>query len=55
MKLKQTTREKELIKQLNELRKKQIISLDEFDDFLKAVEKVLLELDRMRKRLNKSR
>ena len=52
---KTTTREKELMYSLKELRKKKIISLNQFDAFLSKVSLVLMELERMRGRLNKLR
>ena len=48
-----TNREKEVFKALEEFRNKKIISINELDNFFDKVHKVLLELERMRTRLNK--
>ena len=51
--MKRTQREKDLIKTWNEFEDKKIISMKELEELKKSMWKVLMEMDRMRKRLAK--
>ena len=48
-----TNREKEVIKKYNEFKKEKTISLEQLEEYNKTVWKLILEMERLRKRYDK--
>ena len=48
-----TNREKDVIKKYNEFKKEKTISLEQLEEYNKAVWKLILEMERLRKRYDK--